>query len=162
MFADPVAIAVIGYAAVVLVGIIAGAKGRIVVFVDLRDLLTTFAIIVSTTIAGCVVLTDDRLTTSTVTSIVVPLVLAATGVVSWRAWRVNRSLGSTVLAVATKLPFAMGVPLLALQFIAPTGDTASRRASRRATALLLLMIVAPVLLMLVRDRKGVERFLGVG
>lgn len=162
MLHDPITIAVVGYAAVVLAGIIGGAQDRIVVFADLRDLLTTFAIVLSTAIIGCVVLTDERLKPEVSTSIVAPLVAAAVGVVGWRAWRMNHSLGSTVLAVATKLPFVLGVPLPALQFVVPTGDTAKQRASRRATALLLLMIVAPVLLMLVRDRKGIERYLGVG
>ena len=158
---DPISLALIAYGAVLLVGIVQGCRDRIVVFADLQDLLVTFSILGAAAVALFLIVTEldtrpdlrDRLIRI---SIILPFVA-----VGYRALEQNGGIWRALLATLTKLPFAAAVPLLAIQLLAPTGKTASERASRRASALLLLTIVAPLMLALVRDKAGMKRYLGV-
>lgn len=157
---DPVRTAALLYGLIVGTGVVLEATKRIVVFKDLPDLIVTFSIIVGVIIAG---LGINQLTSeepSLQGSCLVTLLAVGTSAVSWRAWTQNGSLFATVLAVLTKVPFAVGVPLLVIQAASPTGKTASERASKRASALLLLTILAPVMLLLVNEKDGVQRYLG--
>ena len=161
MLHDPLTLAGLDYLVVLLAGVIAGATGRIVVFADLTDLVTTFSIVVGAGMVGLLILTTDSIPLPTRNRLTAAVAVTAVGAVAYCSWRQNGSIPAAALAVLTKLPFAAGVPLLAIRVAVPTGRTATERASARAVALLLLAIIAPLLLLLVRDREGVQRYLGV-
>lgn len=156
---EPGTIALLVTGAVLAGGIAAGASGRIVVFPDLGDLLTTFAIVVSAFFV--IVLLDGSDPDGVRGHMMKAAVVLAFGALCYRSYQQNRSIPATALAVATKIPFALAAPLLVLQVAAPSGSTASDRARNRASALLLLTVLAPLLYLVVRDKNGVRRYLGM-
>lgn len=139
-------------------GTILGATGRIVVFRDFRDLVVTFSGMAGWAVGSyfLIHIAGDRNQneqTLAIGAIAVALLLLI-GLIIRRSYQDNGAVLSTVLAVLTKLPYAIFVPLLAIQAIAPTGKTAATRASSRASALLILTILAPVLIALTRDKSA--------
>lgn len=158
---DPGAIAALLYGVILIIGVVAGCRGDIVVFADLSDLVLTFSIMAGAVVGSMVLLNmldHHQQLAATLACIVLASAFLA---ICYRSWRQNGSLLATALAILTKAPFAAAVPLLMLQVATPKGKTASERAGNRASALLLLMIIAPLLIALVRDKDGMRRYLGV-
>ena len=159
MTSDPVIVVAISYGIVFLTGVVAGCRDRIVVFADLADVLITFAVIVGA-IATVYVLSSMPEQKLNPKIVFFPLGCAVVAVFR-RSYKQNTSIWAATLAVLTKGPIAVAAPLLVLQAAGPTGSTASRRARKRASALLLLTILAPLLIALVPDKSGMRRYLGV-
>jgi len=87
---------------------------------------------------------------------VVLLAVGALSIIITRSWVDNRGVFSTLLAVLTKLPFAILVPVLILRAAAPTGKKASQRAFARFLALGGLILLAPLIVALTRDKTGLK------
>lgn len=149
-------------ALVVGFGAFCGATGKLVVFRDRSDLLRTFAIIGGCGLATSLVLifaADSSPAESRIALIgVLALWLFAFFDIFQRTGQDNAGIVRTCLAVLTKIPFALLVPMLAISAIAPTGKTAAQRASSRAFAIFMLVILAPLLLALVRDKESLGKF----
>ena len=149
-----IAFLVVGFGAVL------GAAGQITVFRDRNDIFTTFSLFVG---GGLMLLflgsRVDHLLPSLQIAARIGIVLLAMGAISLivaRSWVDNRGLFSTLLAVLTKLPFAILVPILILRAAAPTGKKASQRAVTRFIALGGLILLAPLIVALTRDKTGLQ------
>lgn len=147
------------------VGTVLGTTGKIVVFRDFSDLFLTFSYVAGWAAAAylAALLLADRPSgeqrVGTIALIAVLFALLCS--VFRRAYADNGAVWRTVLSVLTKLPYAVLVPLLAIQALSPRGDTAAKRASARAWALLLLTILAPLLVALTRDKSSFEKVRGL-
>lgn len=145
---------------VVGLGAILGASGQITVFRDRDDIFTTFSLVIGGGLALLFLYPlADRLLPILQTVARVGIVVLAAGavlVIVSRSWADNQGVFSTLLAVLTKLPFAILVPVLVLRAAAPTGKKASQRAFVRFAALGGLLLLAPLIVALTRDKTGLN------
>jgi hypothetical protein len=145
---------------VIGLGAILGATGKITVFRDRNDIFTTFSLVISGGFALVYLypMADKLLPYLQAIARVGVVLLAIAGIliVFARSWVDNRGAFSTLLAVLTKLPFAILVPVLILQAAAPTGKKASQRAFARFIALGGLILLAPLVVALTRDKTGLQ------
>lgn len=145
---------------VVGLGAILGATGQITVFRDRNDIFTTFSLVVGAGFALVFLspMTDGLLPILQAAARVGIILLAvgAVSIIVVRSWGDNQGVFSTLLAVLTKLPFAILVPVLILRAAAPTGKKASQRAFARFLALGGLILLAPLIVALTRDKTGLK------
>ena len=145
---------------IVGLGAILGTTGQITVFRDRNDIFTTFSLVVGGSL-GLLFLNsmiDDLLPSFQIAARVgiVLLAIGAVSVIIARSWSDNGGIFSTLLAVLTKLPFAILVPVLILRAAAPTGKKAAQRAFTRFLALGGLILLAPLIVALTRDKTGLQ------
>lgn len=143
-------------------GTILGTTGQITVFRDRSDIFTTFSLLVG---AGFSLMVLFPMTNRLLPIFqpvgrvgIVSLVVGAGFVIVARCWADNGGIFSTLLGVLTKVPFAVLVPVLVLRAAAPTGKKASERAFARAIALGGLILLAPLIVALTRDKTGLNAF----
>ena len=141
-------------------GTILGASGQITVFRDRNDIFTTFSLVIAVGFALVFLYPmADRLLPilQPVGRFGIILLVGGAGlVIAARCWFDNRGVFSTLLAVLTKVPFAILVPVLVLRAAAPTGKKASERAFARFLALGGLILLAPLIVALTRDKTGLN------
>lgn len=141
-------------------GTILGCAGKITVFRDRNDIFTTFSMVVGGGFGMYFLYTSvERLLPILQTPArlgVVMLAIGGVSVIVMRSWTDNRRIFSTILAVFTKLPFAILVPALVLHAAAPRGKKASQRAMMRFMALGGLLLLAPLIIALTRDKTGIN------
>lgn len=142
----------------VVAGCFAGWKKKIVVFRDYNDLaLVFFAALVL--VIGFILMAGfaDGSQSSGIAIVATTACafLALCGIVVVRTWQDNRSLWAVPLALITKLSLA-GLFLVSLaELISPGGKTLLERSRRRSFALGALVLLAPIVHGLVRDKKGI-------
>lgn len=146
---------------ITLIGTVLGVTSRIVVFRDLQDLMISFSAVGAWLLSVVLFINAgaDRLFIGMpvpVLGAVICTLLLLT-FVYMRSRSDNVSVASTLLVVVTKLPYAVLVPLLAISAVAPTGKTASKRASKRAQSLLALALLAPLIIALTRDKDALSK-----
>ena len=140
---------VIGWLAMVVGGIVAGWKQKIVVFRNYDDLAMMFFMMA---IPLCIVWIGDY-----------GAILAAAvffGLLIWsslRTWKDQspRSIWAFFLAMTTKLSLGILFVNSLWSVISPGGKTQLARARARATGLGMLAILTPIVMRLVRDHVGV-------
>lgn len=146
--------------AVVLVGIIAGWKEKIVVFRNYDDLaMMFFMMVVPLGIAFTGFIVGDKSHPYAVPSLILAAIILS-GFLVWasiRTWhdQVPHSVGAFALALITKMSLGILFVNALLTVIAPGGKSQLARARARSSALVWLAVLTPVVMRLVRDHEGI-------
>lgn len=133
-----------------------GQNRRIVVYQNYDDLGLTFAVPVLAYLAILLLGTKDEAVLNVLLgSTAAALCVAIFGFTVFRTFKNNGgSIWKTALALLTKFPLAFIWVLQIITIISPSGKTAMQRAQSRATALLILTVLTPIITALVVDRSG--------
>lgn len=131
-----------------------GERRKIVIYGNYDDLFLTFTVPVLAFAALFGVSSDKLL----FTLLGFTAALASVGIFGFTVWRTfkanERSLWKTALAIVTKFPLAFLWVMQIISLISPAGKTGLQRAQNRATALLILTILTPIIAALVVERTG--------
>jgi len=149
----------IGFLAVVVVGVGMGLKEKAIIYRDYNDLFIVFLTSLTPVVffyLGAAASSSEKKSEN---EFVLYLFLAVmAGLLIWifgRTWKDNGNFFLALLAFFTKVPMAVIFIFSLIAFITPTGKTASDRASMRRTGLVVVLLVAPLVLALVKDQNGV-------
>ncbi len=142
---------------IVLLGVILGWNEKIVVFRNYNDLAIVFASGICIYCAFLVAFGFSGNSTSMV-MLSISLVVLSIGLVCYlviRTFLDNRSILGTLLALITKLTLSILFLVNLLSLLSPSGKTQAQRAKDRASALVWLIVIAPVIHRLVREPSGI-------
>lgn len=153
----------IGWLLIVIIGVVLGFKQKITVFRDYNDLGLIFLIALSPIVLSQLfsLIGGDQKKVGAVFLIIVEAVLFSWVVV--RTYQDNQNILGMIVALITKLSLSVLFIINFLNFVSPTGKTASERAKSRRSALAVLLIVAPLTFALVKNKEGIfnpQRALG--
>lgn len=132
-----------------------GERRKIVVYENYDDLFLTFAVPALAYASFALLSMHDAVF---YTLLGYTLAAASFGIFLYTAWRTFRANGGsmwkTPLALLTKFPLAFIWVLQIINVINPSGKTGLQRAQNRASALMILAILTPIVTALVVERTG--------
>jgi hypothetical protein len=146
------------FLAVVVCGVVMGLKKKATIYRNYTDLFIVFLASLAPVgfyYLGMLAASPEQ--KSAGQFVVYLFVAVEAGLLLWIFWRTLQDNGNfflALLAFLTKVPLAVLFIFNLIAFIAPTGKTASDRASSRRVGLIVLMLVAPLVLALVREQEG--------
>jgi hypothetical protein len=145
----------IGWLIVVIIGVVLGFKQKITVFRDYNDLGLVFLIglspIVLTYLFSFVGGEQEKIAITFI--ILIEAVLFLWIVI--RTFKDNPNVLGTLVALITKISLSVLFIINFLAFVSPQGKNYSERAKSRRNALAILLIVAPLVFGLVKNKKGI-------
>ena len=141
----------------VLLGIILGWNEKIVVFRNYNDLAIVFASGICIYSAFLVAFGFSE-NSASMAMLSISLVVLSIGLVCYLVIRTfvdNRSVFGTLLALVTKLTLSILFLFNLLSLLSPSGKTQAQRAKDRASALVWLIVITPIIHRLVREPVGI-------
>lgn len=142
---------------IVVLGVILGWNEKIVVFRNYNDLAIVFASGIC--IYGAFLVAFGFASNSnSMATLSISLVVLSIGLVCYliiRTFLDNRSILGTLLALVTKLTLSILFLFNLLSLLSPSGKTQAQRAKGRASALVWLIVITPVIHRLVREPAGI-------
>lgn len=144
----------IGWLLIVITGVVLGFKQKITVFRDYNDLGLVFLIALSPVVLFYLfsIIGGEQQRVLGWFIIIVETVLFLWIVI--RTFKDNPNVLGALVALITKISLSILFIFSFLNFVAPQGKTAAQRAKSRYSALAILLIVAPVVFKLVKNKKG--------
>jgi len=151
---DAVKYALLSYLVVIIIGIFLGAYKKIVIYNDFNDmgvclLLFLIPVIVFITLPLFGIQVDK-----TINYIVAGLESILLIIVGINTFKGNSNILAALYSFIVKLPLALFFVLLVIDLFIPSYSK-RRRSSNRGLTFLLLLIYSPILLALVKEKKGV-------
>ena len=134
--------------AVTVIGCTLGIKERAVIFRNYDDLGLVF-LAVAPLFIGFITL---------IQWILIPAMVASTGLVvwlTWRTWQDNGSVWKVLVALPTKLVLSVLFIAFVWDLLSPSGKTQLARAKQRGTAAVVLAVITPLIYRLVKVKTGV-------
>lgn len=133
-----------------------GERRKIVVFENYDDLFLTFSVPI---LAYLSVILLSMSKEGLLALLLACTTIAASGFLFlWTVWRTLKANGNsawrTALSIITKFPLAFIWVLKIISLISPAGDTGVERAKNRASALLILTFLTPIISALVVEKTG--------
>lgn len=146
-------VALAGVFLVIIIGVILGLAGRITVFRNYTDLFLVF--VTGLGMIGTFFVAGGAREQLPVLALAVGgVTLCLAFYVIGRTYVDNPNPIYFVIALTTKLALSVLFLVNLIGFIAPKGRTGSDRAANRRNSLIFLLLVAPLVVRLVRDREG--------
>lgn len=134
--------------AVTVIGCTLGIKERAVIFRNYDDLGLVF-LAVAPLFIGFI---------SLIQWILIPAMVASTGLVvwlTWRTWQDNGSIWKVLVALPTKLVLSVLFIAFVWDLLSPSGKTQLARAKQRGASAVVLAVITPLIYRLVKDKTGV-------
>jgi len=140
---------------VVVLGILLGITEKLIVFRDFNDLFLVFLTCIGI-VATLYLLTTTKqgeppILVGTVFGLTVAVLLWIVG----RTISDNRNLLLFPIALITKLTLSVFFLVVFIDFVTPTGKTMAKRASKRHVSFIGLLLLAPLIFALVRNKEGI-------
>lgn len=144
----------IGWLLIVITGVVLGFKQRITVFRDYNDLGLIFLIALSPVVLFYLfsIIAGEQQRVWGWFIIIVETVLFLWIVI--RTFKDNSNFLGALVALITKFSLSILFIFSFLSFVAPQGKTAAQRAKSRYNALAIMVIVAPLVFKLVKNKEG--------
>ncbi|OGV70052.1 MAG: hypothetical protein A3K19_24915 [Lentisphaerae bacterium RIFOXYB12_FULL_65_16] len=141
------------------IGAYLGFTGRITVYRDYDDLffIALLGIVPTITLPGIMMvyaLTDSAIVLMLLLLGLVGVEVALLGRISARTWEDNPRYGAWFAALTTKVFLAVLFLTHLLSFLNPQDKTGKKRRTTRASALVTLTLLTPVMMRLVRNKTG--------
>ena len=144
--------------AVIFFGVVLGfgENRKIVVYENYDDLALTFAVpSLAWASLICIGMGKDGFFYTLLGYALILGCLYVLGLTIWRTFQANeRSIWKTALATVTKFPLAFLWVKLILELLNPSGKSGLERAKNRASALMLLAFLTPIISALVVEKSG--------
>jgi len=146
---------VIGWLLIIIVGAVLGWKEKITVFRDYNDLALVFLMALAPMplmYLFSLVAKDHQLIAKWF------LITSEAALFLWiitRTFQDNSNPLGAVVALITKISLSILFVINFIEFVAPSGKTASQRAQSRRKAFAILLIVAPLVFALVKNKVGI-------
>lgn len=155
--------AILAFAGVILLGIILGFRQTITVFRDYNDLAIVF--FSGGLFFWTVVISSGKYGLSDMHLILVVMLIASVALMIYliiRTFIDNQfSVWKTPIALTTKLTLSILFLFHLMSLLSPAGKTQSQRARNKANAVIWLMMLAPVIYGLVKNKTGIFMPAGV-
>ncbi|MFC1590950.1 hypothetical protein ACFL43_00330 [Thermodesulfobacteriota bacterium] len=140
---------------IAIVGMILGYTKKITVFRDFNDLGLVFIFICSPLFMAYIIgWFDNELYAKILACVFVLVELGIVIAIIFRTYQDNSNVIFGTIALLTKIPLSLLFILNVLSLINPTGDTATKRRKDRAFSLMWLMFLTPIIVGLVKEKKG--------
>ena len=143
------------YLLIALVGIILGYKQKIVVFENFDDLALSLGLITFPIALSFLAYIDPSFIKGPIGIVFFIIMSVILFIIISKTWRSNNGFSGFLLALLTKIPFAVVYGFSLLNAIAPTGKTFAERSSRRQKSIAGLLFLTPLLVKLVKHKTGV-------
>lgn len=133
-----------------------GDKRKIVVYEDYDDIILTFSVTALAFFAFiCLGNSESGLFYALLGYSLTLASLYVLGFTVWRTFKANhKSLWKTALAVVTKFPLAFLWIWLIKELLNPSGKSGFERATNRASALMFLALLTPIISALIVEKTG--------